>query len=53
MQSMEWVTNYKYLGVLLTENVLNYRLKIICPGLFTLTRFHVKPRGWLGCYTVP
>ena len=41
-QPMERVTNYKYLGVLLTEE---------CPGLFTLRRFHVRPGGWLGCYT--
>ena len=47
-QPMERVTNYKYLGVLLTEELSLLRS---CPGLFTSRRFHVKPGGWLGCYT--
>ena len=38
-QPMEQVANYKYLGVVLTED------------LSILTRLHVRPGGWLGCYT--
>ena len=34
-----------------TTSILEFSLLRSCPGLFTSRRFHVKPGGWLGCYT--